>query len=101
MKRPSLSFPAPREGRFFLGQYFLASLQSVIGRIQDSVVSFSTLAKNNEWYVVLKTEEAKNKLLLAGQLYVKVVVFWVRSSDRNQFRVRFKLAMYENPKRVD
>ena len=79
MKRRSLILCAPREGRCFLREYFLGSLQSVMGRIQDSVVSFGPLAKNNEWHVVLKTEEAKNKLLSAGQLHVKGVVFWARS----------------------
>ena len=60
MKHRSLILSASREGRFFLKEYFLASLQSVIGRIQDNVVSFGPLAKNNEWHIVLKTEEAKN-----------------------------------------
>ena len=60
----------------------------MIGRIQDNFVSFGPLAMNNEWHIVFKTDEAKNKLLLAGQLHVKGVVFWVRSADSDQFRVR-------------
>ena len=79
MKRRSLILSAPGEGGFFLREYFLGSLQSGMGRIQDNVVSFCPLASNNEWLIVLKTEEAKNKLLSAGQLHVKGVVFWVRS----------------------
>ena len=62
----------------------LLDLQSVIGRIQDNVVSFGPLAKNNEWHIVLKSEEAKNKLLSAGQLLIKGVVF----GAVDQFRVR-------------
>ena len=76
MKRRSLILSAPRERRFFLREYFLGSLQSVIGRIQDNVVSFGPLAKNNEWHIVLKSEEAKNKLLSAGQLLIKGCCFW-------------------------
>ena len=78
MKHRSLILSASREGRFFQREYLLASLQSVIGRIQDSIVSFGPLAKNNDWHIVLKTEEAKNKLLSAGQLHVKGLVFSVR-----------------------
>ena len=88
MKRRSLILSAPREGRFFLREYFLPSLQSVIGKIPENVVSFGPLAKNNEWHIVLKSDEAKNKLLSAGQLLVKGAVFWVRSADSDQFRVR-------------
>ena len=88
MKRRSLILSAPRERRFFLREYFLGSLQSVIGRIQDNVVSFGPLAKNNEWHIVLKSEEAKNKLLSAGQLLVMGAVFWERSADSDQFKVR-------------
>ena len=106
MKHRSLILSASREGRFFLKEYFLGSLQSVIGRIQDNVVSFGPLAKNNEWHIALKTEEAKNnewhivlktekaknnewhialkteeaknKLLSAGQLHVNGVMFWAQ-----------------------
>ena len=82
MKCRSLILSAPREGRFFLREYFPPSLQSVIGKIPDNVVSFGPLATNNEWHIVLKSEDAKNKLLSAGQLHVNgVVVFWVRSAD--------------------
>ena len=52
---------------------FLA--KGLIERIPDNVVHFGQLATNNEWHIVLKTEEANNKLLSAGQLYVKGVVF--------------------------
>ena len=40
MKRRLLILSAPREGRFFLREYFLGSLQSMIERIPDNVVHF-------------------------------------------------------------
>ena len=93
MKRRSLILSAPRKGRFFLREYFLGSLQSMIERIPDNVVHFGQLTTNNEWHIVLKTEEANNKLLSAGQLLVKgVVVFWVWLADNDQFRVRMTWA---------
>ena len=84
MKLRSLILTSPRDARFFLREYFLGSLQltSVIERIPYNVVSF------DEWHIVLKSDEAKNKLLSAGQLLVKGAVFWVRSADSDQFRVR-------------
>ena len=59
----------------------------------DLVVSFGPLAKNTEWYLVLKDKATKDRLMMASYVSVKEVSFRVRSADSSQFIVRVHWAI--------
>ena len=61
--------------------------------IKDSVVTFGPLAKNSEWYLVLKDQATKDKLMLASYVAVKEVNLRIRPTDSSQFIVRVHWAI--------
>ena len=61
-------------------------LQAILGgAITDHVLSFGPLSKNNEWFLCLKTEAAKDHLLSAGFMKAKGYSFRIRSTDCYEF----------------
>ena len=92
--KKSVILQGPRDG----GQYkridFLQGLEHALqGKVKDLVVTFGPLAKNTEWYLVLKDQATKDRLMMASYVSVKEVSFRVRSADSSQFIVRVHWAI--------
>ena len=70
---------------------FLKPLESVIGKVGENVLSFGPLGRPWEWWLTVKTESCRDKLLLAGAL-LKVGrvghLFRVRSAAKSAFVVK-------------
>ena len=67
---------------------FLEGLELALqGKVKDLVVTFGLLAKNTEWYLVLKDKATKDRLMMASYVSVKEVSFRVRLADSSQFTV--------------
>ena len=89
LERRSVILSGPIEGRTYFRGDFLDGLQAVLtGAVNSHVLSFGPLARNNEWYLCLKTDRAKDQLLSVGIIKAKGYTFRVRSADRSQFKVR-------------
>ena len=65
-------------------------LESVIGKVGENVLSFGPLGRPWEWWLTVKTESCRDKLLLAGALKVGRVghLFRVRSAAKSAFVVK-------------
>ena len=89
LERRSVILYGPMEGRSYFREDFSKGLVEVLGGpIKEHVLSFGPLSRNNEWYLCLRSDAAKDRLLSAGQCAVKGFVFKIRSADRSQFKVR-------------
>ena len=89
LERRSVILSGPTEGRTYFRGDFLDGLQAVLtGAVNSHVLSFGPLARNNEWYLCLSTDAAKDQLLSVGIIKAKGYTFRVRSADRSQFKVR-------------
>ena len=89
LERRSVILYGPMEGRTYFREDFSKGFVEVLGGpIKEHVLSFGPLSKNNEWYLCLRTDAAKDRLLSAGQCAVIGFVFKIRSADRAQFKVR-------------
>ena len=92
--KKSVILSGPRDGGPYKREDFLEGLEFILqGKIKDSVVTFGPLARNSEWYLVLKDQATKDKLLLASYVAVKEVNFRIRSADSSQFIVRVRWAI--------
>ena len=92
--KKSVILSGPRDGGPYKREDFLEGIEFILqGKIKDSVVSFGPLAKNSEWYLVLKDQATKDKLMLASYVAVKEVNFRIRSADSSQFIVRVHWAI--------
>ena len=66
LERRSVILSGPIEGRTYFREDFVESLQALLGgAIKDHVLSFGPLSRNNEWYLRLKSDSAKDQLLLS------------------------------------
>ena len=89
IKKHELVLTGPRDVNYYR-EAFLKPLTDVIGKVSDTVLSFGPLGKPWEWWLTLKTESSRDKLLLAGALKVGKGghLFHVRSAAKTQFVVR-------------
>ena len=67
---------------------FSESLVSILESVKDNVASFGPLARNSEWFLSLKSDAAKDRMMSAGSLKVRGCTFYVRSADKTQFSAR-------------
>ena len=88
----TLILSGDRAGTPYFREDFLNGLKLVLGDGISQIVSFGPLAKNTEWFLMVKSERARDNLLAAGVVKVKGGVFRVRSADSTQFRVRIHWA---------
>ena len=88
----TLILSGDRAGTPYFREDFLNGLKLVLGDGISQIVSFGPLAKNTEWFLMVKSERARDNLLAAGVVKVKGGVFSVRSADSTQFRVRIHWA---------
>ena len=84
----TLILSGERSSTPYFREDFLDGLKLVLGDEISHIVSFGPLAKNTEWFLMVKSEKARDQLLVAGIVKVKGGVFRVRSADSTQFRVR-------------
>ena len=84
----TLILSGDRAGTPYFREDFLEGLKQVLGEGISQIISFGPLSKNNEWFLMVKSEKARDQILAAGIVKVKGGVFRVRSADSTQFRVR-------------
>ena len=76
LERRSVILSGPVEGRTYFREDFVDGLQAVLtGAITNHVLSFGPLSRNNEWYLCLKIDAAKDLLLSAGAVRAKGYIF--------------------------
>ena len=93
-KKKSVILSGPRDGGRYKREDFLEGLEYILqGKIKDSVIILGPLAKNSEWYLVLKDHATKDTLMLASYVTVKEADFRIRSADSSQFIVRLLWAI--------
>ena len=85
--KKSVILQGPRDGGPYKRVDFLGLELALQGKVKDLVVTFGPLAKNTEWYLVLKDQATKDRLMMASYVSVKEVSFRVRSADSSQFTV--------------
>ena len=89
LERQTVILLGPIEGRTYFREDFVEGLQALLGgAVIDHVLSFGPLSRNNEWYLCLKSDAAKDHLLSAGVVKAKGYTFRVRSADWSQFKIR-------------
>ena len=63
--KKSVILQGPRDGGHYKREDFLEGLELALqGKVKDLVVTFGPLAKNTEWYLVLKDQATKDKLMV-------------------------------------
>ena len=89
LERRTLTLSGPLEGRPYRVTDFEVGITAITGgNFHQHVLALGAQAKNQEWQLVVKSDEVRDKLLSAGEIEVKNRVFKVRSSCRGHYRVR-------------
>ena len=92
--KKSVILQGPRDGGPYKRVDFLEGLELALqGKVKDLVATFGPLAKNTEWYMVLKDQATNDRLMMATYVSVKEVSFRIRSADSSQFIVRVHWAI--------
>ena len=61
---------------------------SILESVKENVAPFGPLARNSEWFLSLRSDVAKDKMLSAGSMKVRGTIFYVSSADKSQFPAR-------------
>ena len=85
---PAVRRVAKDDGLAAKAEHFSESLVSILESVKDNVASFGSLARNSEWFLSLKSDAAKDRMMSAGSLKVRGYTFYVRSADKTQFSAR-------------
>ena len=89
LERRTLSLSGPLEGRPYRVTDFEGGITAITGgNFHQHVLAIGAQSKNQEWQVVVKSDEIRDKLLCAGQVTVKDRIFKIRSCCRAHYRVR-------------
>ena len=67
----TLILSGDRAGTPYFREDFLNGLKLVLGDGISQIVSFGPLAKNTEWFLMVKSERARDNLLAAGVVKVR------------------------------
>ena len=86
--RPLVVRIAKDDGLAAKAEDFSESLVSILESVKDNVASFGSLARNSEWFLSLKSDAAKDRMMSAGSLKARGCTFYVRSADKTQFSAR-------------
>ena len=76
LERRTLTLSGPLEGRPYRVTDFQGGITAITGgHFHQHVLALGAQSKKQEWQVVVKSDEARDKLLCAGQVTVKDRVF--------------------------
>ena len=88
VRRRSVILSGEKEGKPYVREDFTDSLVSILESVKENVASFCPLARNSEWFLSLRSDVAKDKMLSAGSMKVRGTIFYVSSADKSQFPAR-------------
>ena len=90
VQRYTVVLSGPKDGFPYSREDFRAPLTAVIGgEVSAHALSFGPCGMNSEWWLTLKDQESRDRLLLAGAIKVRNrYVFRIRSASKSQFVVR-------------
>ena len=89
VQRYTVVLSGPKDGFPYSREDFRAPLTAVIGgEVSAHALSFGPCGMNSEWWLTLKDQESRDRLLLAGAIKVRNrYVFRIRSASKSQFVV--------------
>ena len=89
VQRFTVVLSGPKDGFPYSWADFRAPLTDVIGgEVSIHALSFGPCGMNSEWWLTLKDQESRDRLLLAGSIKVcNRYVFRIRSASKSQFVV--------------
>ena len=90
VQRFTVVLSGPKDGFSYSRADFRAPLTAVIGgEVSAHALSFGPCGMNSEWWLTLKDQESRDRLLLAGSIKIRNrFVFRIRSASKSQFVVR-------------
>ena len=90
VQRYTVVLSGPKDGFPYSREDFRAPLTAVIGsEVSAHALSFGPCGMNSEWWLTLKDQESRDRLLLAGAIKVRNrYVFRIQSASKLQFVVR-------------
>ena len=92
IRRRSVILSGKQDGKPFAREDFSSPLVSILENVKVNVASFGPLARNTEWFLSLKSDIAKDKMLSAGSMKVRGTTFYISSADTSQFPARIHWA---------